>query len=209
MIKITSLLAVYLILMPFGNGGNEEKDSKNQTNEDVRDTYYKYEREEVDYYRDRVEFTIPPVPVEDVVIEELPDPRRLSGRFGMEDRLIVEADPRLSEFIDKHKRINEQIKEVNGHKVQIYAGRGREGRAEASAARTKFMANYPDHEAPVLKFEHPLYRVHVGNFMRREEAELFCRELRVLFPKALISNVKVKVPKYQPKEDQRNSWDRN
>ena len=205
MINITSLLAACLMIMPLGDG---DKDDKKQSNDDVRDSYYKYEREEVSYYRDRVEFTLPAVPVEEVEPEEIPDPRRLSGRFNSAQRLVVEADPRLGEFVEKHKKINEKIKEINGFKVQIYAGRGTAGRSDASGAHTKFISNYPDEDAKT-KFEHPLYRVHVGNFMRREEAELFCREVRTLFPRALVISAKVKIPKYKSNEKEENRWDRN
>lgn len=205
MINFFYVLATCLMISPFGNGGDGDKKGKD---EDVKDTYYKYEREDVSYYRDRVAFTLPSAAAEEVVETDVSDVRRLNGRFNDEQKLVVEADPRLQQFIDKHKKLNEEIEEVQGWKVQVYAGRGRVGREEANGARSKFLSNYPDYSAP-LEFQHPLYRVRVGDFMRREEAELFCRDVRTVFPGALIVKDKVKVPKYKAGSDNSSIWNRN
>lgn len=199
---ITAFLSICLLMLP-GTDPDPKEGSSTQT--DPKDTYYKYEREEVSFYRDRVEFTKPPVPMAQSEIEAPPEVNPVTGQFEMGQKLVVEADPQLEVFIKKHKEINEQIKTVKGFRIQIYAGRGRTGREEARQARTQFLSNFPDETPPPVQYEPPLYRVRVGNFMRREDAELFCRKVREIFRGAFVVTDEVEVPKYTP-ESESSDW---
>ncbi len=203
--SITSILAACLMLMPIGDG---DKDGKKRDN-DVRDTYYKYEREEVSYYRDRVDFRMPPIPVQEIEENDPVEIIPVEGSFVGGKRLVIEADDRLEEFINRHKQINASKKTVDGYRVQIFADRGSSGRAQAERAKTIFLSNYPDIKA-YYRMVYPLYQVRVGDFMRSEEAELFCREVWEIFPSAfVVKNVQVEVPKYKPSDEQKSKWNRN
>lgn len=198
--NITGLFAAFLMMVPMGDGEGDEKQA-HQTQTDPKDTYFRYEREEVDQYRDRVTFTMPSVPTEQVEIVEPVDIRPVEGEFSMGKKLVIDADPNLEVFLQKHKDINKKIKTVDGWRVQIFADRGRDGREQMQKVKSLFLSNYPDVKTKP-EYLAPLYRLRVGNFLRHEDAVLFCREVRQIIPGAFIVPDKVEVPKYRPEEDQ-------
>jgi len=203
----TTLLAMWMMVMPLGDGDGDkpkaEEPTPRQEQNDPRDTYYRYEREAVDAYRDRVVFSLPPVPQQTTEVMEPVNIRPVEGAFVPDKKLVVEADPNLEVFLEKHKEINKKIKVVDGWRVQIFADRGRDGREQMQKVKALFLSNFPDVKTKA-EYLTPLYRLRVGNFLRHEDAVLFCREVRKIIPGAFIVPDKVEVPRYIPEES--DSW---
>ncbi|WP_161622662.1 SPOR domain-containing protein [Cesiribacter andamanensis] len=77
---------------------------------------------------------------------------------------------------------NRKIKSVPGFTIQVYLGTSRE--AANMAQRQVYMA-LPD-ARPEIRFVQPNYRVFVGKFVDRLEAQQMYADLRSEFPNALI-----------------------
>lgn len=186
---------------PMAQGDGDDKKKKTKGKE----LYYKYEREEVAYYRDRTDFKFPePIvaPVEEVE-NILPQGSSLAHLFNGGNKTYIDADYRLGEMVEKHKEILSNIKKVEGYRVQIYASGGRQG---AWQQKKLVMGQYPDVPS-YLDFKSPNYRVRVGDFMDKEEATLFCRKLRNTFTGAFIVRDDVNVPKYVKDDPEKEETD--
>ena len=89
-------------------------------------TYYKYETENEEKFRDRVDYELPEP---NVVIKEPEkgqlDPDSLSGYFFEGKNLHIQSDPGLQEWIIRDSTVKSKIKEVQGFKIQVYAGNNR------------------------------------------------------------------------------------
>jgi hypothetical protein len=71
---------------------------------------------------------------------------------------------------------------MRGFKIQAFSGNDqRTSRDEANRKQSLITNQYPDHEAVVL-FETPFWRLRVGNFQSRPDAEAALQQLRESFP---------------------------
>lgn len=185
---ITVLILAFNMLMSPGPGLSNEGDN---------DDYTKHERQEVESLRERVGFSMPqavpsinPVENPDLTSDEL------GSFFTNGNTLYQDYDSRLDLFLNRHKSINENIRMVDGWRVQIFAARNRE-----AAERTRDKANriYVDKVdelgTAAISFVSPNYRVRFGHFIDKEKADLFRRELRSEFPVALVVPDRVEVIK--------------
>src|SRR5690554_499453 len=75
-----------------------------------------------------------------------------------------------------------QYYKMRGFKIQAFSGNNqRTSRDEANRKQSLISNQYPQHETVVL-FESPFWRLRVGNFQTRAEAEEVMQELRNSFP---------------------------
>lgn len=75
-----------------------------------------------------------------------------------------------------------QYHKLRGFKIQAFSGNDqRTSKNEASRKQSQINSAFPEHETVVL-FDSPFWRLRVGNFVTREEAEAVMKELRNAFP---------------------------
>lgn len=176
-------------------GGEGDKKKKGGEEE-----YYKYEREEVGRYRDRVIFVLPDAPLPPTKPTGIGGPvkgKSLNYLFAGGNKVYVDRDPRLDELVNRHKSLVGGKNTAQGFRIQIFAGTGYEG-SERSMARANTF--FPD-MASYRTFKSPNYVVRIGDFLEREEAILFLRKAREHFAGAFIVPEKVKIPKYDLNKD--------
>ncbi|RMG59304.1 MAG: SPOR domain-containing protein [Bacteroidetes bacterium] len=161
------------------------------------DEYLKYETEDVSRYRDRVTFQLPEPSV--LVTEIQPGsvrPMSLQYLFQSGQRYFVERPQALDDLVQRHIAIGKATRSLPGFRVQIYAGTSRQqafSRKQQLASEFPQVANYMD-------FRQPNYVVRAGDFLDRESALLFSRELQQVFPGAFIVPADVKVPRLEPED---------
>jgi hypothetical protein len=76
----------------------------------------------------------------------------------------------------------------NAWGIQIYMGSGKNSRAVAESTLNSFKAKYPDVETR-LKYPSPYFKVQVGNYKTRIEAESFRQKILGEYPNARIESV--------------------
>ena len=153
--------------------------------------YYKYEQEEVRFYRQKIEFETPEMQLNNDA-PALEDPNII---FPADSRLLVEADPRLESLLTLHKQINAKTNYADGYRVQIYFGSVRNRMLQY---KNRFYQLYPD--IPYYPtYVRPNNILRVGDFMRQDEADRFYRELKANFNQATVVPDRVKVPKVSSK----------
>src|SRR5687768_2414051 len=97
--------------------------------------------------------------------------------------VMVYKDPRLALLVRKQAQINEETTRnsrriMAGYRIQIV---NTTDRNKAIDAKTKVYQLYPELKAYLL-FQSPYYRIKVGNFKSRSEAETYMKSLQRNFP---------------------------
>ena len=113
----------------------------------------------------------------------------ITGRiFAQSDTpsVVVHKDPRIDLLIKKQIDINEETTRDNrrtaqGYRILVINSNDRKKVFEAKA---KIYQLYPELK-PYLLYQAPFYKLKVGNFKTREEAEEFRIELSRDFPSGL------------------------
>lgn len=102
-----------------------------------------------------------------------------------ESRLIFMKSP--AESVVKEKTGTKGT--ALGFRIQIYSGPNRN---EAYAAQSRFQQQYSD-ISTYVSYTQPNYRVKVGDFRSRSEAQAFMREVRKNFPTLFLFTEQVNV----------------
>lgn len=102
---------------------------------------------------------------------------------NVKDNPNVERDSRVDRLIEKHRQFNQANPGVDGFRVQIFFDSGNNSKRSAQTAREKFMELYPD-VAVYLTFQAPYYRVRVGDYRTKLEAEGFLFQITTDYPNA-------------------------
>lgn len=93
--------------------------------------------------------------------------------------LVLEMDERI-DILAKEYMSNKTLK---GYKVQIFSGNSR---WEASKVKSEFISAYPNLPTPDLIYHAPNFKLRVGNYRDRFEAEQTLRLLKEKFPSSFL-----------------------
>jgi len=156
-------------------------------------TYYQYEREVVSAYRDRADFSRPEPTLPKRDRRDIPKPISLAPYFGPDDTYYIDADPRLEKLRQIHISIGKQTTTMPGYRIMIYSGNSRN---RALGVKSQLLAMGLD-QKPYLEFDAPNFVVRLGDFMERENAILFLREIQEQYPSAFIVPDEINIPKYE------------
>lgn len=100
----------------------------------------------------------------------------------MQDETI---DARLAQYVvntDTANVIRLSNDKVNGFKIQVFSGNNQNvSRNEAERKQVMLRAEFPQHQAETT-FVSPTWRLRVGNFLTRPEAEAVLEEMKKAFP---------------------------
>ena len=95
------------------------------------------------------------------------------------DTIIVHKDPRLDIFTSKQARINKITAKMSsnglfrGYRLQVLNTRSRD---EAFKTKALLLENFPEEKAYIL-YQSPYFKVRIGNFLSRSDAQDFQKEL--------------------------------
>ena len=95
------------------------------------------------------------------------------------DTIIVHKDPRLDILTAKQASINKVTARMSsnglfkGYRLQVLNSRSRD---DAFKTKAMLLENFPDEKAYVL-YQSPYFKVRIGNFINRSDAENFKKEL--------------------------------
>jgi hypothetical protein len=106
--------------------------------------------------------------------------------------VTVIEDPKIISLVEKHTYLNEKQKIV-GWRVQIFFESGNNSKSRAYNKKGLFMAMYPN-TGVYLMFQSPYYKVRVGDFRSRMDAEGFKQKLLGEFPDAFVVKDEINFP---------------
>lgn len=100
--------------------------------------------------------------------------------------LRVNQDNRIERLMRKQREVYAANNTMNGFRVQIFMEIGNEAVDHANVVKKDFEEQYPD--LPIyLSYEQPYYRLRVGDFRNRVEAEKYLRILKPQFGVAFVT----------------------
>lgn len=97
--------------------------------------------------------------------------------------VVVHKDPRIDMLVSKQIEINEVTTRnarrfVPGFRILVI---NTNNRSQAVAAKTKVYQKFPELQA-YLMYQPPFFKLKVGNFKEREEADDYVSSIQKLFP---------------------------
>ncbi len=100
--------------------------------------------------------------------------------------LHVSQDSRIHALMQKQREVYALSNTMNGFRVQIFMEIGNEAVDHAEQVKKAFEEQFP--EIPVyLSYEQPYYRLRVGDFRNRVEAEKYLRLVKPQFSLAFVT----------------------
>ena len=100
--------------------------------------------------------------------------------------LNVKQDSRVERLMKRQRDIYAVSNTMNGFRVQIFMEIGNEAVDHAAVVKRAFMNSFP--ELPIyLSYEQPYYRLRVGDFRNRIEAEKYLRLIKPQFSLAFVT----------------------
>ena len=96
-------------------------------------------------------------------------------------QLRIQIDSAISRQTEQFRNAANTTAELTGFRIQIFSGNN----VGAQQARSQFMTAYPTLDVYTL-YDRPLFKVRVGNYLSENEAEKFCKELKIKFPSAFV-----------------------
>ena len=110
-----------------------------------------------------------------------------------EGYLILDQDQRIEQLIQRQKEIHVADSTIDGFRIQIFMESGNHAVELANAAMEEFKEKYPD--TPIyLVFGQPYYRLRVGDYRTRLEAEKAFQTLSKDYKKAFITSDRINLP---------------
>ncbi|MGH1385893.1 SPOR domain-containing protein [Kordia sp.] len=102
--------------------------------------------------------------------------------FAQQGEITISKDPNIDKLLTYQKEINQETDNDNRLKIQIFNGNLK----NAERAKREFEKSHEKDIPANIKFETPNYKVWVGNFRNRLEAERYLVEVKETFPNAFI-----------------------
>jgi hypothetical protein len=104
---------------------------------------------------------------------------------------VVEGDV-ISSLVSKHMALSSKQK-IIGWRIQIFFDSGNNSKSKAYSKKGVFMSMFPDMSV-YLMFQSPYYKVRVGDFRTRMDAEGFKQKLLGEFPDAFVVKDEIRSP---------------
>ena len=101
----------------------------------------------------------------------------LSG-FAQNGKISIEQDPKIDQLLAIYKKANES---AEYYRIQVGFG----DYAKAQEIKTNVEQDFPDLSSNI-DFDSPTYRVRVGRFKNKLDAERKFREVRQKYPDAML-----------------------
>ena len=116
-------------------------------------------------------------------------PRRAESRKSSEPAEALHVNRRLDSVMDTIATQNRSIRYAPGYRVQVYIGNQRQ---EVESIKLLIYQNFPELSA-YLSYNQPTYKLKVGDFMRRLDAERYHASIRQLIKSAQLQPDKVDI----------------
>ncbi|MDO5979410.1 SPOR domain-containing protein [Flavivirga spongiicola] len=106
---------------------------------------------------------------------------------AQQGNVTVNQDKNITTLLNLKKEMNKNEEDPSRYKIQIYSG----NRADAKSAQKEFRNSFTVWN-PTIQYEPPNFKIWVGNFRTRLEADRALKKVKKKFPHAFIFKPKKK-----------------
>jgi hypothetical protein len=103
-------------------------------------------------------------------------------------------DERVDVLVRKHIQINQVLNTMDGFRIQVFSDSGINSKNKAQAVYDEFKSRFPG-TGVYLSFKSPNYKVRIGDFRTKLDAQRFLIELTADYPNAFIIADQINLPK--------------
>ncbi|RLJ65701.1 sporulation related protein [Lacinutrix venerupis] len=107
--------------------------------------------------------------------------------FAQQGTVTINQNPEISTLLELKKQINTEDEDSNRYKIQIYSG----SRTRAESIENSFDSSFNSWSSKLV-YETPNYKIWVGSFRTRLEADKALMKIKKKFPSAFIFKPKKK-----------------
>jgi len=113
----------------------------------------------------------------------------------------VYSEPGIDSLVQLHIAYNQAFPIIPGYRIQIFMESGNQALSDCENVEQKFLEKYEN--MPVyITFSAPYYRVRVGDFRTRLEAEKFLRRINRKYPSAWVIKDEINLPELSTTKNQ-------
>ncbi len=109
---------------------------------------------------------------------------------GMVD---VYSEPGIDSLVQLHVAYNHAFPTIPGYRIQIFMESGNQALSDCENVEQEFMGKY-EGVSTYITFSAPYYRVRVGDFRTRLEAEKFLQKIDRKYPNAWVIKDEINLP---------------
>jgi hypothetical protein len=109
-------------------------------------------------------------------------------------QIIVYQDNRVDSIIKRHIEYNKYQNGIEGYRVQIFFDAGNNSLNRASNVVEQFQLLFPGDTA-YISFSEPYYKVRVGDFRTKLDAEGYLQQVLPDYPNAFVIRDKINFPR--------------
>lgn len=108
--------------------------------------------------------------------------------LGVQSQTItIVKDPRLDMLLRKQAELNKEVDKINnktgpGYRIMVV---NTNDRTKALEVKSRMMSEFPD-EKSYLIYQSPYFKILIGNFRTRQEAEPFQKKILEIYPTGVI-----------------------
>jgi len=124
---------------------------------------------------------------EKTIIDELNSSKWGQGKVTVMQDEVVDGLLAVRHKADTTQKLgvvdpNAEHTKVKGFKIQLYSGNNQQqSKREAESKQAQVKQTFPELES-IVSFHSPFWRLRVGNFLNREDAEAVMKEMKSVFP---------------------------
>ena len=108
----------------------------------------------------------------------------------------INTDSNVNRLLDAYTQLMLEYPGVDGYRIQIFFDSGNTSKQAAMNTKKTFETRFPDIEAYV-SFEEPNYKVRVGNFRTKLDAEGCLKKIAPSYPSAFVVPDFIEFPKIE------------
>ena len=106
----------------------------------------------------------------------------------------IVQDSRVEALVNKHIQINQRLNTMDGFRIQVFSDSGTNSKNKAQSVQEEFQTRFSG-MGVYLSFKSPNYKVRIGDFRTRLDAQRFLIELTADYPNAFIIADQINLPK--------------
>ncbi len=107
--------------------------------------------------------------------------------------LKIYAGPGIDSLVQLHIAYNQAYPIIPGYRIQIFMESGNQALTDCEDVQQKFLEKY-DNVPAYITFSAPYYRVRIGDFRTRLDAERFLRRISYKYPNAWVIKDEINLP---------------
>lgn len=109
------------------------------------------------------------------------------------EKVKINEPQEVKALISKYISYNHDRNGIDGYRIQIFFDSGNNSKSRAYAKKSNFILKYP-HIRAYITYQSPNYKVRVGDFRTKLDAEKFRQEILEEYPSAFSIPEKINMP---------------